>query len=75
MSHSMDQNHINPVQWQQSLGLARQACARIFRDGGSPADALVAFGIASGDSAISWNVAIDRIATALSTPAKLRKAA
>ena len=37
--------HINAVQWEQAIGYARQACARIFRDGGSPATALGAFGL------------------------------
>jgi hypothetical protein len=38
-------DHINPFQWHQAMGVARQACARIFRDGGRPADALAAFGL------------------------------
>ena len=65
--------HINPIEWHQSMGLARQACARIFRDGGSPADAMAAFGVAAtGD--VDWSRAVDIIAEALSTPA-LRRAA
>ena len=40
----MSPSYINPVQWQQSVGYARQACARIFRDGGNPAEAVRAFG-------------------------------
>ena len=71
----MSPHHINPVQWQQSLGLARQACARIFRDGGAPTDALTAFGLAAGDPAIAWSVAVDRIAASLSAPQTLRRAA
>ena len=67
--------HINPVQWQQNVGLARQACARIFRDGGTPVDALQAFNLASDDRAIAWNTVVDRIATALAVPAHVRKAA
>ena len=65
--------HINPIEWHQSMGLARQACARIFRDGGSPGDAMAAFGVAAtGD--VDWSRAVDIIAEALSTPA-LRRAA
>ena len=37
--------HVNSVQWEQAIGYARQACARIFRDGGTPATALGAFGL------------------------------
>lgn len=66
--------HINPQQWQQSLGQARAVCARIFRDGGRPVDALRAFGLAAPDSMIDWSVAVDRIAQALCAP-PLRKAA
>ena len=66
--------HINPVQWHQAIGYARQACARIFRDGGSPAEALEAFGVKAGEPAADWSVAVDRIAQALcATP--LSKAA
>ena len=32
---------VSPAHWHQSVGYARQACARVFRDGGSPADAPV----------------------------------
>lgn len=30
------EQHINPVQWHQAVGYARQACARFFRDGSTP---------------------------------------
>ena len=33
----MSPHHINPLQWHQAVGVARQSCARFFRDGGSPA--------------------------------------
>jgi len=69
----MSPQHINPMQWQQALDYARQACARIFRDGGSPADAARAFGLGPLDSA-DWSLAVDRIAQSLCAPA-LRKAA
>ena len=65
--------HVNPMLWHQSTGYARQACARIFRDGGSPADALKAFGLAA-EAHIDWSKAVELIAETLSaTPA--RKAA
>ena len=70
----MSPRHINPVQWQQAMGYARQACARIFRDGGSPSDAVRAFGLVMGESRADWSIAVVRIAHALCAPA-LRKAA
>ena len=66
--------HINSVQWQQSVGYARLACARFFRDGRTPADALAAFGIATAETTSDWSIAVDRIAHALCT-LPLRKAA
>jgi hypothetical protein len=69
----MSPQHINSVQWQQAMGYARQACARIFRDGGGPVDACRAFGLA-GEPAADWSIAVDRIALALCAPT-LRKAA
>jgi hypothetical protein len=53
---------ISPVQWDQALGLARQSCAHIFRDGGSPADALSAFGLAASEFTPSWDRVIEAIA-------------
>jgi hypothetical protein len=55
--------HINSVQWEQAMGYAREACAGIFRDGGSPRSALAAFGL--GTDGADWSTAVDRIATAL----------
>jgi hypothetical protein len=69
----MSPHHVNPAQWQQAMGYARQACARIFRDGGSPTEACRAFGL-SGESAADWSIAVDRIALVLCAPT-LRKAA
>jgi hypothetical protein len=71
---NMSPRNINPVQRQQALGYARQACARIFRDGGTPADAVRAFGMTTTQPAADWSIAVDRIAQSLCTPA-LRKAA
>jgi hypothetical protein len=55
--------HINSVQWEQAVGYARQACARIFRDGGSPRAALMAFGLSAEPT--DWSTAVDRIALIL----------
>lgn len=57
--------HINPILWQQSLGLARQICARVFRDGGRPGDALQAFGLAATVTT-TWDKAVEMIASELS---------
>lgn len=68
----MSPRHVNPVQYAQAVGYARSACARIFRDGGSPDDALNAFRVETGTR--DWAVAVERIAQSLcATP--LRKAA
>ena len=59
----MTPDHINPIEWHQSLGIARQACARAFRDGGAPADALEAFGIHAETTAkLDWSRAVELIA-------------
>ena len=71
---NMSPRYINPVQWQQAMGYARQACARIFRDGGSPADAVRAFGLPASEPGADWSLAVDRIAQSLCAGA-LRKAA
>ncbi len=55
---------ISPAHWHQSVGYARQACARVFRDGGSPADAIAAFG-AEAAGALDWGRAGEVIADAL----------
>ncbi len=64
--------HVNPVQWQQAQGVARQACARFFRDGGSPTDALQAFGLDAAEvEAADWSRAVDTIAQSLcATPVR-----
>lgn len=69
----MTYEHNNPALWQQSLGLARQSCARIFRDGGKPQDALAAFGIASdtGGRSVDWSKAVELVAEAIAaTPVR-----
>jgi hypothetical protein len=73
MQHNPIGSHISSVQWEQAIGYARQACARIFRDGGSPRSALSAFGLAVAEAA-DWSTAVDRIALVLCS-APRRKAA
>lgn len=62
----MTPNHINSVQWTQAIGYSRQACARVFRDGGTPVEALAAFGLDAGDiGGGDWSRCVDAIATSL----------
>ena len=56
--------NVDPAHWHQSVGYARQACARVFRDGGTPAEAVTAFGIKS-DGRTDWSRAVEMIAEAL----------
>ena len=71
----MSFNHINPLQWHQAVGIARASCARFFRDGGAPADALLAFGLPVDDPAAQdWSRAVEAIAESLCA-APMRRAA
>lgn len=62
----------DPAEWHQSIGVARQACARIFRDGGRPADAIRAFGLSA--DAGDWSKAVTLIAQSLCGSAMRRAA-
>lgn len=53
----------DPAQWHQAVGIARQACARIFRDGGSAADAIRTFGLDAATA--DWSRAVSLIAESL----------
>jgi hypothetical protein len=53
-------SHLNPMQWHQALAVSRQTCARVFRDGGTPVEALASFGLTSADD-VSWDKAVDMI--------------
>lgn len=58
--------HINPIQWHHAISVSRQACGRVFADGGTPADAVVAFGLsAASDPGLTWEKAVDYIAEEL----------
>ncbi len=71
----MSREHINPMQWHQAMGVARQVSARIFRDGGSAAEALAAFGItASADQSPDWSRAVEVIAESLCGQGQVRPA-
>ena len=55
----------NSFEWDHVQGVARQVCARVFRDGGAPSDALEAFGLAHSEIHGNWREAVDTIASAL----------
>ncbi|WP_334150320.1 hypothetical protein [Hyphomicrobium sp.] len=58
--------HINPIEWHQAVGIARQSCARFFRDGGTAEDAMRAFGTeAAAADAADWGKAVEAIAYVL----------
>lgn len=57
-------SHLNPIQWHQALAVSRQVCARVFRDGGTPREALASFGLTSSAD-INWEKAVDLIAAEL----------
>lgn len=71
----MAPHYVNPSQWQQNVGFARDACAQIFRDGGSPADAMKAFGLDAEGASVDWSVAVDRVAQSLAQTPAMKKAA
>jgi hypothetical protein len=58
-------HNLNPIQWQQALDVSRQACAKIFRDGGSPREALASFGVMAEKAGLTWEKAVDAIAAEL----------
>ena len=57
-------SYCNPMQWHQAQAMSREECARVFRDGGTPADAIATFGMKPEDSA-TWEKAVDQIANEL----------
>ena len=55
--------HVNPVQWNQALGLARRSCSHVFQQGGGPADAIQLHGLSGhGLEPVHWGKAITLIA-------------
>lgn len=54
--------NLNPVEWELALSMARSICADIFKKGGTPADALTAYGMRRSYSHPNWQNAIDAIA-------------
>lgn len=67
----MKPDHISSAEWDQAMGIARQACARVFRDGGDPVDAFATFGLSRDRLPVhlsetdDWSKAVEHIAYAL----------
>ncbi len=59
-------SHLNSMQWQQALAVSRDVCARVFRDGGTPKEALASFGLAVAQN-VNWDRAVDMIAEEICT--------
>jgi hypothetical protein len=58
--------HVNALQWHHAQSIARQTCARVFRDGGQPADALQAFDVKLTEThRLGWSRAVELITEAL----------
>lgn len=55
--------NINPVQWSQAVGLARQAAARVYRNGGSAREAAESLGVrVTSETELTWDRAIEAMA-------------
>lgn len=57
-------DYLSPIQWHQAVAVSREQCARIFRDGGAPSDALIAFGLKAEHDA-NWERVLDLLAAEL----------
>jgi hypothetical protein len=64
--------YLNPLQWNEAIGFARQNCARVFSNGGNPADALKCYGLSAhaSDVGSDWSRAVDLIAQSMCTNMK-----
>lgn len=75
MAHLSIPDHVNPVQWLEAQAVARQTCARFFRDGRAPEDAVKAFGISAVETSdLDWSRAVDQIAQTLCSAPSRRAA-
>jgi hypothetical protein len=58
--------HSNSMQWHHAQGVARQTCARVFRDGGQSADALREFNVRTREAdKLGWGRAVELITESL----------
>jgi hypothetical protein len=59
-------SHINSLQWHHAQSIARQTCARVFRNGGQPADALLEFSLKMTETnKLGWGRAVELITESL----------
>jgi hypothetical protein len=58
--------HSNSMQWHHAQSIARQSCARVFRDGGQPTDALREFDVdVFHTGKLGWGRAVELITDSL----------
>jgi hypothetical protein len=74
MSTVLEPHHVQPRLWHDALAVARETCARFFRDGREPADALRAFGLPASDIG-GWHHVVNALAELHHGPAALRRVA
>jgi hypothetical protein len=68
MSAVLEPRHVHPLRWRQAIEVARETCARYFRDSRSPADAVRAHGLSPSDTD-GWAHAVNLIAELHCAPA------
>ncbi|MEO0730388.1 MAG: hypothetical protein AAFR23_01425 [Pseudomonadota bacterium] len=72
----MAPKHMAPAQWTTAQGVARAVCAKVFREGGSPVDALRLNGVSveADPAEMSWSQAVDLLANAVAQTASAPRA-
>jgi hypothetical protein len=58
---ALEPRNVHPIKWRQAVDVAREACARFFCEGRSPADAVRAYGLAPAGF-LNWVGAVNAIA-------------
>jgi hypothetical protein len=61
MSTILEPRHVHPLRWREAIDVARDICARFFRDGRSPADAVRSVGLTTSGAA-TWAHAVNVLA-------------
>ena len=65
--------HVNPVQWNQAVGLAQTMCHNIGKRGGNPADAVQSYALNKDiEPPTEWDKAEQIIALSICAPANQR---
>ena len=57
----LEPQHVHPLRWRHAVDVSRETCARFFRDGRSPADAVRSCGLAL-PGATTWAQAVNMLA-------------